>query len=272
MVNGQRICMRDPHVESLRYRVVSRENFSYHQPPPVEVEYTEFSGRLEDGLLTCNMKQHYSAVKEAEKAIEPYLRAWEIWTDIKYGRKELRFEPLPNEAKIIDRNPPPPGPVISVDVTMSGGLVVGGSFIESAERSQYPSPPKDFKFSPDVETLHYRYEMYLEGKDSLQAMAYFCLTLAEARGGSGSGRRAKAASRLNISTTVLAKLGQLSTDKGENKTARKVQRVQMPLNGRESVWIEAAIKMLILRLGEIDSHSSASLSQITMASLPTLGS
>lgn len=259
--------MIDPHVESLRYKVVTRENFSYRQPPPIEVQYPEFSGRLEEGILICSMKQHYSAVTEAEKAIQPHLRAWEIWTDIKYGRKELRFEPLSKEAIIVDQNSSPPGLAIRIETMGGGGIVFGGPSSESAARNQYPDPPMDFKHSPDVETLYHRYEMYLEGKEPLPSMGYFCLTVLFMKT-DGKHVVATASKLSKIHKDVLKKLSYLTSKKGDSTTARKALPSPVPLSDKERAWVEAAVKMVILRVGE--THSGKDLSPITMSNLPTL--
>jgi hypothetical protein len=49
--------------------------------------------------------------------------------------------------------------------------------------------------------------------------------------------------------------------------ARKADAAQ-PLRGAEHAWLEAAVKMLIWRLG--DTRNAAALPMITMADLPKL--
>lgn len=70
--------------------------------------------------------------------------------------------------------------------------------------------------TPDVESMYRRYLGHLEGREPLPAMAYFCLTVLEWRGGS----RPKAAERFGISEQVLCKVGNLSSRKG-GPVARK---------------------------------------------------
>jgi hypothetical protein len=142
-------------------------------------------------------------------------------------------------------------------------------------RKEYPEPPKIFRVSPDVETLWHRYQMYLDGKDQLQAMAYFCLTLLEliaagpsaARRGQGK-RRIEASNMFSIEYDVLNQLGELTSAKGDQLTARKAQTTPIPLSEKERIWIEAAIKQIIRRIGE---HSSGqTLPKIKMVDLPPL--
>lgn len=176
---------------------------------------------------------------------------------------------------MIDRNPPPPGAPLEIQA-LEGFLTMEGSITTlRITRREYPKPPKIFRVSPDVETLWQRYQMYLDGKDQLQAMAYFCLTLFELLAGGlpphrhvKSNRRRKASNMFSIEYDVLDQLGELTSAKGDRFTARKAQSTPIPLSEKERVWIESAIKQLIRRIGE---HSSGqTLPVIKMVDLPPL--
>ncbi len=113
--------------------------------------------------------------------------------------------------------------------------------------------------------------MYRDGKELLLSMAYFCLTVVEiigAPGLKGRQRREVASKLFNIDVDVLNKLGALTSERGDRTTARKARPSPVPLSDREQAWIEAAIKMLVVRVGEYSSGQP--LSQITMAHLPFL--
>jgi hypothetical protein len=107
-------------------------------------------------------------------------------------------------------------------------------------------------------------------------MAYFCLTLIEANAGDQeqakerkkNRKREKAGKKYRISCEVLAKLGELTSTRGDEKTARKSHRLHTPLSGAETRWIEAAVKAIIRRVAEIDSDPI--LPEITMSDLPAL--
>ena len=49
--------MRDPHVESLCYKLKTSETTTYDNPPAVEVIRNEFECCLKDGILTCLMRE-----------------------------------------------------------------------------------------------------------------------------------------------------------------------------------------------------------------------
>jgi hypothetical protein len=169
------------------------------------------------------------------------------------------------DAHLIDRDPPPPGSlkIVSESVMINMEAVVSAT--DHLIRRKYPEPPKQFRISPDVETLWHRYEGYLDGHEPLLSMAYFCLTLLETRAGS----RGNAASKYAIEIDVLRKLGELTSTRRDEKITRKANPLDS-LKNEEKTWINAAIKMIIRRIGEYEYDPTASLLMIKMADLPPL--
>ena len=256
--------MRDPHVESLRYRLKTPATTIYENPPAVKVIRNEFECHLNNGVLTCRMREHFPAVEEARRVVEDFLRSWEIKTELKIGRGEMRFQL--EDSHVIDRDPPPPGGPKKVQLSGTATLTSNISAILHVTRRKYPDPPTVFTVTPDVETLWQRYNNYLDGKEQLPAMAYFCLTLVEnkARG------RKPAAKLFLIQETILDKLGYLTSRKGDAETARKFPEKGgiIPLSEKENKWIEAVVKILIRRTGELANIQSTQL--ITMTDLPKM--
>ena len=265
--------MKEPHVESLVYRAESAEDIIYHDPPPVEVDMGKWEGRLETGLLTCRMKTHYASVSEARTEIESYLRAWEVNANLKHGKGSIRF--VYQDAKVVDLAPQQSGR--GVVICGKAAVMSIGTMAASVQigRKNYPLPPKDFIVSPDVETIWGRYEGYLDGKESLQNMAYFCLTMVErVYGGQrkkGENARKAAARTIRVDSGVLEVLGELASERGDETTARKFLRQPSPLTGAERTWLQSIVKELICRIGEYGGcRDSSALAQITMANLPRL--
>lgn len=265
--------MKEPHVESLVYRAESAEDIIYDDPPPVEIDMDEWEGCLENGTLTCRMKTHYASVSHARTAIESYLRAWEVNANLKHGKGSIKF--VYQDANVIDLAPQESGRGL---VICGKAAVVGiGTMTASVQiiRKKYPPPPKDFMVSPDVETIWGRYVGYLDGKEPLQDMAYFCLTMVErVYGGQrkkGENTRKAAARTIKVEFEVLKTLGKLASERGDESTARKFLRQPSPLTGTERAWIEAVVKGLIYRVGEYSSSvDSGTLAQVTMADFPRL--
>jgi hypothetical protein len=255
--------MRDPHVVSLRYRLETDKTVTFENPPSIERETNEFVAQLENGILTFRMKEHYPSVKAAREVVDKFLRAWELDVALPFGIGEMWF--VYEDAHLIDRDPPPPGSpkVVSEPVTIN--MVLELSATDHLIRHKYPEPPERFRISPDVETLWHRYEGYLDGQEPLLSMAYFCLTLLEARAGS----RGNAASKYAIEIDVLGKLGEPTSTRGDEKIARKANPLDN-LKNEEKTWINAAIKMVIRRIGEYEYDPTASLPMIKMADLPPL--
>jgi len=132
----------------------------------------------------------------------------------------------------------------------------------------YPEPPARFKVSLDVEMMWLRYQGYVDGKELLAEMAYFCLTVFEY----GTGGRKAAAGQYNVAKLVLDKLGGLTSNVGDGQTARKFSGTATARSHTETEfqWLRAAVKLLIRRKGEYDADPFATLTQLTMSDLPTI--
>jgi len=265
--------MKDPHVESLVYRAESAEDIIYDGPPPIEIDMDKWDGCLENGVLTCRMKTHYASVSDARTEIESYLRAWEVNANLKHGKGSIKF--VYQDANVIDLAPQETGRGL---VICGKAVAMGiGTMTASVQiiRKNYPPPPENFMVSPDVETLWGRYEGYLDGKEPLPAMAYFCLTMVERiygrQGKKGDNPRQTAARTIKVDFKVLNTLGELASERGDESTARKYLAQSLPLTRTESAWIEAVVKRLIYRVGEYSSSvDSGTLAQVTMADFPRL--
>ena len=255
--------MRDPHVVALQYRLETDPNVTFQNPPPVEAETEAFRVRLDKGAATFELKDHFPSEEAARRVVDAYVRAWEIDAALRHDHQEMSF--VFEDAKVVDRDPSPG----------SFGIIAGADELRvSVDETTtlhvswkyYPPPPKGFEVSPDVETLWQRYERYRKGREPLPGMANFCLTVIQAL----AGGREEAAELFHISKAVLGKLGDLAANRGDERTARKVppSGVLTPLRPQEAAWIEAAIKVIIRRVGEVGVNPS--LPEITMSDLPSL--
>lgn len=152
----------------------------------------------------------------------------------------------------------------SAYVVVAGTVMATGTATVHVTRSTYPAPPPPtFCLNPDAESVLARYQGYRDGREPLQAMAYFCLTFLEAKAGS----RQQAASIYRIDLPVLRKMGELTSTRGDTSNARKAHAVQR-LTSAEHAWLEAAVKILIWHLG--DTRNAAAIPMITMSDLPNL--
>ncbi len=260
--------MNDPHVESLRYNLRTDESLEFDAPPPLERETDNFRLRLEEGVLTVWPKANFASAEAAKELVGAYLRAWEIHEATRSGRRRLRFEF--ESAHITDRDPLPDGPRTAEYVTSRFDTV--RSVRREPERpSSYPAPPRTFAASPDVETMWQRYEGYLEGREPLLSMAYFCLTVLEhtARNAPGNSKLKKVGNVYGVNEKVLRELGRLSSTAGDLASARKVddQSQGLPLTQQEEDWVKRCVVVLIRRAGEVAADPQAATSPITMTTL-----
>jgi hypothetical protein len=259
--------VNDPHVEALHYKLVLDDGVSFAKgAAPVTRQLPGFTVRLADDELTVTMHDHYSTEQDARRAVDGYLRAWRAHASLATNRAEFEFKFTRSE--IVDLNPPPPPPPGSatvIGVTAIASAEAFGTLTLHTTRAAYPEPPTGFALDPDTETLWNRWQGYIEGREPLGSMAYACLTVLQRTGG-----RAGASARFGISDNVLGKLATLSTETGDLATVRKVTPRLRPRTDAEQVWLEAAVKALVSRAGEVAAAPGATRPQLTMSDLPKL--
>ena len=261
--------MRDPHVEWLEYELKS--GWVFDDPPPLQWPTPVFDACLSSGLLKAKMRAHFETVQQARAAVEPFLQTWEIDVALIHGRRQITF--AFKQAHLVDRNPPPPGSTISGTLTETFSPLsetLTGT-VTMVSRNRYPEAPANFCAIPDVLSLWTRYEGFRNGREPLPAMAYFCFTLLESRYGCVGGEKPSlrvASTRLAVDRAVLKKLSELSTNRGEVSTARKMTPNLKAFTNAERQWLEATILALIRRVGEIAFGYSPL--QLTLKQLPQL--
>jgi len=257
--------MRDPHVNSLRYNVSPEEGISYSDPEPLSFANHLGTFELSNNTLVVFPVEHFSIEDDARRALDPFLQAWEIETDLSSRVGMIRFKY--DRAEMIDRDPPPPGSPKKINVTGKATIsVVGCRSSALITSNKYPPPPDTFCVTPAVQFAYRRWVGYCAGNEPLQAMAYFVYTHLVSI--AGDNRRAGKLFRIDIS--VIKKISELSSTKGSELTARKAPKNKQfqDLSGAEQVWLEEATRRVIRRLGEY--ASGAPLIPISMADLPKM--
>ena len=258
--------MRDPHVVSLTYVATPSETTSFDKAAPIEGTIDQFRFRLAGGELRIEPTGHFGSIEEARLHVDRILESWEIDIALRFGNPELSFTYRTSE--VVDRDPPPPGTRQIVMVATAGELSLVGSATLHVSRTRYPEPPTNFRASPDVLTLWKRYQGYRQGREPLPSMAYFCLTFLQA----SAGGRDNAAREFKISSSVLNRIGRLTSERGDEGTARKYAAIKSgaPLTPSETRWLEEAVKAIIRRVGEFEAIDT--LQPLDLADLPSLES
>ena len=254
--------MNDPHVVALIYRVEHGDSIDYSTAKPLVVEEPGFRLCVEGLRARFEFKAHYATAEQARNAIADYIRVWEFDATLKRGNPDsfrLRFE----TAEIVDRNP------TSGALRVSGCLVGEGAGTLSVKLTvstpNYPSLPSDLAIDPDAETLYGRYMGYRQKREPLPGMAYFCLTVLQ----HGAGSRKAAARKYGIDIAVLAKLGDLTANRG-GAQARKAAGVATELSHQEHRFLNGAVKAIVRRVAERAHAPTGTLPTIALSDLPPL--
>lgn len=256
--------MRDPHVQTVHYEITSGEDISYRDPPPLSFSNHLGTFDVAENELCVTPVEHFSDEAGARDAIEPFLRAWEIDTDLNRNVGMIRFKF--DWVDMVDRDPPLPGASQVIYAQGASYVLVGSSATLHLTCSKFPDPPRAFRATPEVQHAYRRWLGFRAGREPLQAMAYFVLTVLE----SAAGGRPAAARAYQIDPDVLGAIGRLSSTKGDENTARKAgaHNQYQDLSAREKQWLEEVVRRVILRLGE--HASGAPLSLITLKDLPAI--
>jgi hypothetical protein len=262
--------VRDPHVQAIHYNISSGEGVSYVDPEPMSFSNHLGTFDLSDGKLRIVPSEHFPDERSACRAIEPFLEEWKIYVHLLRKVEMLRFEF--DRVELIDRAPPPlPGQARVFNPSIAEFAMAGSSASCNLTCRKYPEPPAAFHATTEVQHAYRRWLEYRSGKEPLQSMAYFVLTRLETVTSAKKERRMCAARLFQIDTKVLDKIGELSSERGDERTARKAPNPGeqfRELRGAEKQWLEEAIPRVILRLGE--QALGISLAPISLGDLPRL--
>jgi hypothetical protein len=117
--------MRDPHVVAIRYHVGTEGANSFGNPPALTFTTPLGSFELGAGALTLLPASHYSTAAALRTALQPFLRAWEIRSDIQEGIGTIRF--TYDSVDLVDRNCPPPGSPLVLEPGRSEVVALSGA-------------------------------------------------------------------------------------------------------------------------------------------------
>lgn len=258
--------MNETTVETLLYELKLSNDLAFDNPPALEVDFPSFKFKLEKGILEIKMEELYSTEIEARNVVEPHIKAWELDVLLTEGRKKFWFEFL--RSVIVDMNPFPLDGSKVIHVGVAEIIFAGFESTAVVTKKMYPQIQHQLLQTPDVESLVKRYENFINGKEPLLSMAYFCLSLLQAN----ANGRYKASNKYNIDESVLKMLGNLTSEYGDKTEARKLNEKSTlkPLTGAESTWILETIKIIIRRKAEYDYDPTATFPKIVFQNLPPI--
>lgn len=238
--------MNDPHVEVLHYRFESlnaTDNFDNANPQTGIIDTWEY--QLSDGILKVSPQIHYSSEDDARVALEPLLRNWEESSFLSKSKHYIKF--IFDHSDIIDRRPSPGNQTLHVH--SAGSFLLFGKVTVVRNNSNYPPPEINYQSSPLTEFFISRLLRYRQGSELLTTMAY---TILSRLVGENKGPSEKA-KRFAVSKNLLGRIGELSSipdpeygRKGKGKGKKTISKI-------ERMWLEEAIRLLILRVGEVEA-------------------
>jgi len=252
--------MSNPRVESLVYRFLSlddRRDFS--QAAAWEGDVGGFSCRLDGGELKARPQDHYPNPQLAREALEPYLRAWELWSELENA---MRIQFKYGGARVVD---PTSGAttaeLVADSITQSSGLAnlnLGGD--------SYPRPsPKALATPPLVEELLGWVRELREGRQRMLVLAYLFFTRLTYE----YGNEVRAAAKLNMSRKVLRTLRRLAA-KNDPRHRRKIEGEIQPLSNAERFWITVALPRITRHVAEVAAGSNPPKLNMGPPELPSL--
>ena len=269
--------MNDPHVVELTYIVEHDASVDYSVACSIDHEEEAFRLRIENERVSFQFKEHYPTEDAARRLVDRYVRSWEMDSELRQGagKFRLRFD----RATIIDRNPLPPPPprpprpdMVDASATLSSGAatVNANATLTAPQPKPYPQPPTGLTLDPDdpdVLTIYERFRGYLQDREPLTGMAYFCLSMLEKH---LSDSRNAAATKYAINENVLGRIGDVTANRGGRAAARKASGIGNALTEDETRFLEEAVKKIIRRTAEVAADPDQHLSQVTLSDLPKL--
>ena len=252
-------------VQALRYRITSRADTTYQIDGSEEFSNLYGRFRLEQDRLTIWPSEDFESSESAAGGLAPYLKAWEVQTDLDCGPETLRFNFDSAEVEELAREETSGRTVLTEE--LASAVVMSDWAGAHLTRMEYPARPEAFAVSQYVDLAHRRWLRYRNKQEPLPAMAYFFYTILYELGGRS---KKGAAAKFEIDKAVLDKLSELSSVAGDADTLRKfeggVPLARVP--DTERAWLEEVVPRLIRRLGE---HTAGSqLERIKMTDFPLL--
>ena len=225
----------------LTYDLVPENQVDFDNALPLHLTTPEFDLEVKGNRIEVDLKGSFPSLEDARATVEPLLRSWEVGSALHVARREFWLKLSLSSFSADDEQPNSSAVIEAASATMSTDAHVS--------RGKYPDFPSGFRASPLVESLWHRFEGYRAGREPLLSMAYFSLTLLEMDAG---GNHA-AADAFRIEESVLDKLGELTSTRGDHASARKMSPSLKSLADSEALWVVAAVRAIIWRVGEVAS-------------------
>lgn len=245
-------------IEQVAYQVLEAERFV--NDDVVQFTVPEATFTLKSGILIARLSTPVAKTSEAREIVDPIVRAWEFEAEIYMGFRQIQFEFVSDQTDSVTSISSPS----DLDLMADDEEEPWDGHGELVLLSRYPSGPT-IRVTPEMENIWERFaRAYLGIREPLQSAAYYGLTIIEKLHES----RREASKTLSVEYDVLRKVGELSTVRGDQNTARKANGASKPITRSEKRWLHYTFRILIMQLGYIAAGLAPS--QVTMSDLPKL--
>lgn len=219
----------------------------------------DFDCELKSDQLFLTPRKTFHTVEEARDVIEPFLRAWELDSELNANiRIEFRF----SSARVDQTDATSSSTTVSVHAAEV--LLISDSATAHVSHSSYPSPTQlGLERTQFVEELLVRIRELRTRSHPMLVVAYLFLTQLEYE----YGDRKSAASQLNVDQKILQSIGRLSS-KNDPDERRKVKGPVDALTEPERQWLFAALPKIALQVAHVESGKKPP--ALKMGDLPAL--
>lgn len=223
-------------------------------------------------VMTVYPEGDFETVDEVQEALLPYLRGWEIRSELLCNRP-FRFIKTTHLVRDLDSFAQIVGVGAAVEkeqaqpikaVVHIDRVALTDRVTARVDRTARPEI-RPIQFSKPVEDARARWHEFSDNRERLLVSVNWILSHLETYFG---GRR-EAANGLNAAFRVLRTIGELAAINDPNEGRKRSQGDLRRLTDAERNWLTSTIPRLIYRFAEVESGYE-SLSPITMQDLPPL--
>lgn len=227
-------------VRQLTYEVVWSTPGFEQRPRRQQISLGGVACVLDDTRLYATAPPQIASLDDVRAVLEPALEAWALELELTRGWR-LTFR-LSEEAWDAECRPGQPQHFVR---GIHEYLPAASDTVSISVNSAMPLPTGEYALSPEVSQWLDRLRAVRAGREGAPAAVYALLTHLEQRNGS----RKAAAAALRISTSLLDRVGQLSSGYHPLK-GRKTTTRQLTLSDADVAWLERAMALLVRRLAE----------------------
>jgi hypothetical protein len=220
-----------------------------------ELVLGDFDCVLDGEALTATPRGTYHSDLEAEAALDPHLRTWELELELNRGyRMEFRFRTSSAVADGDDGG-------TTHHFLRARFSATAAVYAELSVHATLPGPNGMYRSSPLIEQYLTRLRDVQEGREKVPAAAYWFVTDLEDKFGNGD--QGAAARALHISSNLLRQVRTLSNREHPTK-GRKTAKDIPPLTEEDLDWLWRVLPVLVRRAAAVES-GAAELEELTLA-------